>query len=146
MLDRQQLESILGIDAPWELRDIRWLPEQRRCDIWIGKRLSPREWLAMRREPALPEKVWRHLNVIGMQTWLHVTPPLDAELENLSWTGSEEHCFTHAMARHLFTLMTGGMPLATLCRILDIDIADLWRYCDALHRRRQPIGNAAPGS
>lgn len=138
MLGRQQLEAMLGVDAPWELRGVRWTPERRRCDIWVGKRMSPREWLAMRREPALPEKVWRHLNTFNMQTWLHVTPPLDAELENLPWAGSEEHCFTHAMACQLRAMMDSGMPLETVCRILDIDSVELHRYHHALQRRSQP--------
>lgn len=141
MFDKHLVETLLGIRAPWELRDLKLDANSRRCDIWIDYKGSGRNWFGSRREGSLPEKSWRHLNTMDIQTWVHVTPPIDSKLEDLPWAGDDAQPFTHAMARQLLTLMDSGLPLEAVCRIFDISVNDLWRYKYAIENAKSRMAH-----
>lgn len=134
--DTLALDALLQLQPPWTVQ--RWTLQRsvRRCDVWIGLK-SSRGWLGRRSSTASEdEHVWRHLDVMGIPLWLHVTVPASANLTTIPWAGEDDMPFSHAMAERLFALLDAGVGLDGVCRLLQIPLQDAWKYKYALDHGR----------
>ncbi|WP_310566076.1 hypothetical protein [Hydrogenophaga sp.] len=141
-MDKALLRQLLLIERPWEVRDYRLDVRKRRCDVWIGQ-APERGWFGRpKAAPAGEVAVWQHLAIGPIRFHLHVTQPLGFESKGVGWMGETGMPFTRALAARVFALFGEGVPLQSVCALLDLSLQDVWRYRYALDTGR--AGGAEP--
>ncbi|WP_218016588.1 hypothetical protein [Hydrogenophaga pseudoflava] len=141
-IDKALLRQLLLIERPWEVRDYRLDVRKRRCDVWIGQE-PERGWFGRpKAAPAGEMAVWQHLAIGPVRFHLHVTVPHGFESRGIGWMGDAGMPFTRALAARVFALFGEGVPLQSVCTLLDLSLQDVWRYRYALDTGR--AGGAEP--
>lgn len=141
-IDKALLRQLLLIERPWEVRDYRLDVRKRRCDVWIGQE-PERGWFGRpKAAPAGEVAVWQHLAIGPVRFHLHVTVPHGFESRGIGWMGDAGMPFTRALAALVFALFGEGVPLQSVCTLLDLSLQDVWRYRYALDTGR--AGGAEP--
>ena len=143
-IDKALLRQLLLIERPWEVRDYRLDVRKRRCDVWIGQE-PERGWFGRpKAAPAGEVAVWQHLAIGPVRFHLHVTVPHGFESRGIGWMGDAGMPFTRALAARVFALFGEGVPLQSVCTLLDLSLQDVWRYRYALDTGR--AGGSEPGA
>jgi hypothetical protein len=141
-IDKALLRQLLLIERPWEVRDYRLDVRKRRCDVWIGTE-PERGWFGRpKAAPAGELAVWQHLAIGPVSFHLHVTLPLGFESKGIGWMGEPGMPFTRALAARVFALFGEGVPLQSVCTLLDLSLQDVWRYRYALDTGRTGGGES----
>ena len=146
-IDKALLRQLLLIERPWEVRDYRLDVRKRRCDVWIGQE-PERGWFGRpKAAPAGEMAVWQHLAIGPVRFHLHVTVPHGFESRGIGWMGDAGMPFTRALAARVFALFGEGVPLQSVCTLLDLSLQDVWRYRYALDTGRaggsEPVARPA---
>ena len=144
-IDKALLRQLLLIERPWEVREYRFDPRKRRCDVWVAPEVE-RGWFGRERKPAVPTQTcsWRHLSIGPIQCHLHVALPLGQDQPGLDWTGEPGMPFTRGLSQRVFAMFNQGVSLQSVCTLMDLNLQDVWRYRYALDSGK-PSG-AAPAA
>ncbi|MDQ7746063.1 hypothetical protein [Hydrogenophaga pseudoflava] len=141
-IDKALLRQLLLIERPWEVRDYRLDVRKRRCDVWIGQE-PERGWFGRPKAAPVGEvAVWQHLALGPLRFHLHVTLPPGFESRGIGWMGEPGMPFTRALAARVFALFGEGVPLQSVCTLLDLSLQDVWRYRYALDTGRAGGGDS----
>lgn len=134
------LSSLLELREPWAVREFRFDLARQRLDVWIGLEVQ-RGWFGRpkARVEEDPERAWRHLDLAGWRTFVHVAPPKGADLSSQPWTGAPDLPFTRAMAKRIFALMNEGVELSSIGTLHGIAFDELWRFKFALDNGKAGI-------
>lgn len=128
MTPEELLQQALSIDPPWRVVEVRDNLGRNQIDVWIGRGSGRGGWFFGGR-PAAPEThplAWRHINIGQARCLVHAPP--EAADDDLPWSGSAEQPFTRALSRQIAELFREGVRFQTVCTMLDIAVADLWRF------------------
>lgn len=141
-IDKALLRQLLLIEHPWEVCEYRLDIRKRRCDVWIAHQ-PERGWFG-RPKGASPGEtaVWQHLAIGPVRFHLHVTVPHGVEVGEAAWMGEPGMPFTRALAGRVFALFGEGVPLPSVCALMDLSLQDVWRYRFALDTGRARGGQA----
>lgn len=135
-IDKALLRQLLLIERPWDVRDYRLDLRKRRCDVWIGQ-APERGWFGRTKTvPAAEGVVWQHLAFGPVRFYLHVALPSGFDTRGIGWMGEPGMPFTRALAARVFALFGEGVPLQSVCTLLDLSLQDVWRYRYALDTGR----------
>ena len=80
MQDTKLFETILGLQAPWQIARVALDTSGERVDLWVEHAAAAR-WTCPECAQAAPghdhadERVWRHLDTCQYQTFLHARVP-----------------------------------------------------------------------
>lgn len=127
MNDFNVLGTLLKLQEPWTLIDVRCDASRGRCDAWVGLE-QRRGWFGMSRGKATPQHVtvsWRHTNLGDWSWFIHVTAPASLNLSRLPWAGEIGLPFTSALERQLGSLIPHVSRLEVLSSLLRLDMVDL---------------------
>ncbi len=138
---------LLRIEEPWSVLDSRADALGRRHDVWIGIEV-PRGWFGLRRAAPRPQPThsWRHVNFGDWTVQVHVAAPHDADLSRHGWGGDATLPFTRALSQQIFALLREGCSLQSICTLLDVPLADLWKFRYAIDSGRWSAGEGMPRS
>ncbi len=138
-------KQLLQVQEPWAVRECR-ADEYNRCmNVWIGVD-APRGWFRLSRPKPVdsgPEVVWRHSGFGGWKVQIHVRPPVGSELPRQQWAGEAGMPFTRALDKQILALLNEGVNMAGVCAILDVPMAELWRYRHAIDNGRHGVAEGA---
>lgn len=135
-------QQLLRIEAPWTVLDSRADDFRRRYDLSIAVD-TPRGWFGRPRgKPQAPAQQvsWRHVNFGDWEIHLHVAVPANADLSALSWAGEGDLPFTRALSQQVFAFLREGSSLQSICTLLNLPIAELWRFRYAIDSGRWAAG------
>ena len=79
---------------------------------------------------------WRHANLGDWQVYVHVLAPANADLARQPWAGEAGLPFTRALNQRVFAFLREGCSLQSICTLLDLPIAELWRFRYAMDSGR----------
>lgn len=119
------LGQLLGVEAPWQVVKVRDDLGRGQIDVWLGKASGIGAWLFGGRASG-NEQLWRHVNIGNARCIVHAPLPEDGSTP--AWCGEPGLPFTHAMSRMIATMMRDGIRLQTICDLLDVTVADLWKF------------------
>ena len=122
------LQQVLGVEGPWQVLRVRDDLGRQQIDVWLGKSAGLGGWFFGGRSSGNegPEHVWRHVNIGDCRCVIHAPPPEAGSAP--AWSGEPGLPFTHAMSRMIATMMRDGIRLQTICDLLDVAVADLWKF------------------
>lgn len=122
------LHQVLGVEAPWQVVNVRTDLGRRQIDVWLGKTAARSGWFFGGRTaaPSGNEHVWRHVNIGECRCLIHA--PLPEGAAPPSWSGEPSLPFTYAMARLVASMMRDGIRLQSICDLLDVTVADIWKF------------------
>lgn len=147
MTSEELLHQVLAIETPWQIVKVRDDLGRRQVDVWVARAGGRGGWFFGNR-PAVPEareRVWRHINLGHSRCLVHAAPPADGELP--PWCGDGELPFTRALARQVAGLFREGVKFQSICTMLDIAVADLWKFKHHLdHGKAGLSGIALPAA
>ncbi|MGE5471093.1 MAG: hypothetical protein ACM3X0_09885 [Bacteroidota bacterium] len=148
MKTTELLHSGLEIDERWQIVDASYDASLRQFDVRVSEPAGREGWFSRPRSAssASEKHVWRHVNMGTRRCFVHlsVTPgqlPVDQP-----WSGAKDMPFTHALTRQIAALLMQGINLQTICTLLDISLADLWKFkcsLDSGKTRLSPGATAA---
>lgn len=140
-----------GISPPWRLSQYRidavtktvhlWITRHHQHDVvkkrsWFG--FGPTQTVAHAPEPQAPangpEMQWRYLNVMTFECHIHTTDRLDEQHHDLPWFGQPGLPFSNRLSHRVFICLAEGMEMSTICDLLNITFADLWKFKYALDK------------
>lgn len=138
---------LLGVGAPWTVVESRVDEARRQCEVSIALE-APRGWfgLSKRIQPATRELSWRHVNFGNWDVRVSLMAPADVTLPTLSWAGEPDLPFTRELSQQVFAYLREGCSLQSICTLLRLPIAELWRFRYAIDNGRWVAGEnvAAP--
>lgn len=146
MKSSELLHQVLEIEKPWQVVDVAYDPKARQVDIRIAESQERSSWFARQRPAAVEttKQVWRHVNLAQRRCFIHLhsglLPPPAAAL----WAGGKEQPFTHALARQVVQLLGQGLKMQAICELLDLQLADLWKFKYALDSGHTGLAASAP--
>jgi len=143
------LHHTLEIHAPWHIARIRNDLGKNQIDIWVSRETLRSGWFFGTRSSAQQgtEHVWRHINIGNSRCIVHAVSPDTAEGAELQWLGENDQPFTRSFARQIAGMFIQGVSFASVCAILDIPVADLWKFKHRLDSGKSGLsGNAMPGA
>jgi len=135
--ERSLWRKLLRIEEPWSVLESRIDSGRRRHDVWIGLEV-PRGWFGLARKP-LPTAAavsWRHVRFGDWEVRVHVAAPNGVDLSCHPWAGEPDLPFTRALNEQVFALLREGCSLQSICTLLDLPIAELWRFRYAIDSGR----------
>ncbi|MBI2306232.1 MAG: hypothetical protein HYU78_02920 [Rhodocyclales bacterium] len=137
MTAEELLQRLLAVEAPWQVVKVRDDLGRSQIDVWVGRGESRGGWLFGKRQTAAPERetAWRHLNLGHARCVVHA-PPAAAGDDALPWSGDDGQPFTHALARQIAGLFREGIKFQSVCAMLDVAVADLWKFKHSLDHGR----------
>lgn len=127
MLEHVFCERILGIASPWHITKSKQDIEQKRVDIWIGKK---GHWF---KQPlgamtSAEDRVWQHLGFGGFRTYIHVAmKESDMQDADYLWLGKKDMPFSHALTKRVLEMLGERMGYSAVCSLLNVDLQDVWR-------------------
>jgi len=146
MKSSELLQQMLEIEKPWQVVDVSYDTQARQVDIHVAETPARSSWFA-RPRPAAGEtsrQVWRHVNLGQRRCFIHlltsVQPPPVAAL----WSGGKALPFTHALARQVIQLLAQGLKMQAICELLDLQLADLWKFKYALDSGQTGLAPSTP--
>ena len=148
MKSEDLLRQALGIEAPWQIVRVRDDLGRRQVDVWVAPSANRGGWFFASRQPVDDdrEQVWRHINLGTSRCLVHAVPPADGA-EAPAWCGDDELPFSRAMTRQIADMLRDGVKLQSVCALLDIAIADLWKFKHSLDNGRIGLsGGDTPAS
>lgn len=124
------LHHTLEIHAPWHIARVRNDLGKNQIDIWVSREALRSGWFFGTRTSAQQgaEHVWRHINIGNSRCIVHAVSPGTAEGAELQWLGEDDQPFTRAFARQIAGMFMQGVSFASVCAILDVAVADLWKF------------------
>jgi hypothetical protein len=127
--ERSLWRKLLRIEEPWSVLESRIDSGRRRHDVWIGLEV-PRGWFGLGRKPPPTAAAvsWRHVRFGDWDIRVHVAAPDGADLAAHPWAGDPDLPFTRALNEQVFALLREGCSLQSICTLLDLPIAELWRF------------------
>lgn len=133
---------LLGVGAPWTVVESRVDEARRQCEVSIALE-APRGWfgLSKRIQPATRELSWRHVNFGNWDVRVSLMAPADVTLDTLPWTGEPELPFTRELSQQVFAYLREGCSLQSICTLLRLPIAELWRFRYAIDNGRWLAGD-----
>lgn len=128
MNTKELVAAALEVRQPWQVTQIRHDLGPDQIDVWIGKEAARSGWLFGARSSPSPgdERRWRHVNLGRLRCVIHGTPSPDGEAP--VWLGDEEQPFTRLLSRRVAGLMHDGIGFGTICDLLDLPVAELWKF------------------
>lgn len=138
------LYQLLGVEAPWQIVQIRGDLGKDQIDVWIAQQTGRSGWF-FGSKPNIPpgqEQVWRHINLGNSRCVIHSVVSTSAP----PWNGQAGQPFTHAMAQLVGAMMRDGIKLQSICAILDITVADLWKFKHSLDSGKAGLADHAPAA
>jgi hypothetical protein len=128
-LDRSLLQSLLRVEQPWSVRSYRFDFAARKIDVWIGPG-SVLSWFGVARKATetAVEHHWRHDNLGGWHSHIHLSLAAGTPLPNVPWTGAADQPLTRSLAHKLLTLLGEGVHLRHICEVLDLSLDEVWKY------------------
>lgn len=146
--ERNLWHKLLRIEAPWTVLECRADDLRRRYDVSIAVD-TPRGWFGLPRgkqQAAARQVSWRHVNFGEWEIHVHVAVPANADLSALSWVGEGDLPFTRALSQQVFAFLREGSSLQSICILLNLPIAELWRFRYAIDSGRWAAGEGTvPG-
>lgn len=139
------LQRLLAVESPWQITKVRDDFGRGQIDVWIDRAGNRGGWLFGKRQATQEhESAWRHLNLGHARCVVHA-PTSAAADERQPWAGDDGQPFTRALARQIAGLFREGIKFQSVCTMLDIAVADLWKFKHSLdHGRAGLSGAAAP--
>tara|TARA_R110001592_G_scaffold30854_1_gene109792 strand:- start:145 stop:864 length:720 start_codon:yes stop_codon:yes gene_type:complete len=127
-MNHESIEQLMGISSPWLIHDIRINKSHQRVEVCIGQARSG--WFGSRR--AIQNfghyKVWRHTSLGVLKCAVRIDYPENGVLPNVPWCGDACAPFTNAMGQQVIAMLTEGMSLGTIARLLELDADMLWQF------------------
>lgn len=144
MKTEELLHKSLDISPPWNIVRVREDLGKQQIDVWVARQTG-KSWFFGSKSSAIPEDremAWRHVNLGGCRCVVHAVPNTDSP--PLPWVGEPGMPFTHGMSRMIAAMMRDGIKLQSICAILDITVADLWKFKHTLDSGKAGLsgGNA----
>lgn len=136
--------ALLGLRAPWQVAECRLSADGKRMDVWIVAARG-KSWFG-RGQRAVPDEAlltWRHSALCGVPCYVHVPAALQASLGEAPWAGEAGIPFSRAVTREIIALLAEGVKFQTICVLLALPFADLWKYKFAFERGLAGGGAAA---
>jgi len=134
-------KQLLQVQEPWVVQACR-ADEFNRCmAVWIGVE-APRSWFGLGRQRVAQggaEASWRHTGFGGWRVQVHVRVPTGSEMPRHPWAGEAGMPFTRALDRQILSLLNEGVSMNGVCAILDLPVAEVWRYRYALDHGRHAV-------
>lgn len=128
MKAEELLHKSLDIASPWHIVRVREDLGKQQIDVWVARQTG-KSWFFGNKSSAIPEDrelAWRHINLGGCRCVVHAVPSVESTPP--SWVGEPGMPFTHGMSRMIAAMMRDGIKLQSICAILDITVADLWKF------------------
>lgn len=124
------LHHTLAIHAPWRIVRVRNDLGKNQIDIWVSREAQRSGWFFAARSAVDQgrESVWRHINIGNARCLVHAVIPSAAESADLQWLGEDDQPFTRAFARQIASMFMQGVSFASVCALLDLPVADLWKF------------------
>ncbi|MBT9520063.1 MAG: hypothetical protein IV101_04140 [Dechloromonas sp.] len=140
------LHHTLAIHAPWRIVRVRNDLGKSQIDIWVSREAQRSGWFFATRSSPTPgsEQIWRHINIGNARCIVHAVIPSDVEDADLQWLGEASQPFTRAFARQIAGMFMQGVSFASVCALLDLPVADLWKFKHRLDTGKS--GLSAQGS
>lgn len=128
MNTKELVAAALEIRQPWQVTQIRHDLAPDQIDVWVGRDAGRASWLFGQRSSAGNGEIrcWRHVNLGRLRCIIHGTPPSEGEAPG--WLGDDEQPFTRQLSRRVANLMHDGVGFGTICDLLDLPVADLWKF------------------
>lgn len=141
--DLTLIGGALGISTPWQVIDVRLASDGRKVDVWVAQEQA-RSWFSrgQRATSAEAHANLRHLGLCGLPCYIHIPVSALDSLQNVPWSGTADLPFTRAMQREILTLIGEGLSLQTICTLVGIPFAELWKYKFAFEHGK--VGAAQP--
>lgn len=138
------LGPALDIPSPWHILRVRNDLGKAQIDLWITRESVRHGWFFGHRSetPDGTEQSWRHINLGHLRCVVHAALPLPGS-ENQAWIGEPDQPFTRALSRKVAGMLSDGISFQSICSLLDITVADLWKFKHSLDCGRS--GLSAPG-
>lgn len=136
---RMVLGHLLGLEEPWAVRGVDMAARLREMVVHVGVE-PPRGWFGRARrmsDAQEREMDWRHVNVGDWRVQLRVAVPEGADMSRFGWAGEADLPFTRALTRQIFALFREGVSLEHICTLLNLPLAEVWRYRFALDTGKQ---------
>ena len=143
------LHHSLEIHAPWHIARVRNDLGKNQIDIWVSRETLRSGWFFGTRTSTGQgtEHVWRHINIGNSRCIVHAVSPGTAEGAELQWLGENDQPFTRSFARQIAGMFMQGVSFASVCAILDIPVADLWKFKHRLDSGKSGLSaTARPGA
>lgn len=146
MKSSELLQQVLEIEKPWQVVDVSYNTQARQVDIHVAEALERSSWFARPRPTAgeTTRQVWRHVNLGQRRCYIHLLsteqPPPTAAL----WSGGKAMPFTHALARQVIQLLAQGLKMQAICELLDLQLAELWKFKYALDSGQTGLAPSTP--
>ncbi len=140
------LHHTLAIHAPWHIARVRNDLGKNQIDIWVSREAQRSGWFFTARSTPEQgrESVWRHINIGNARCIVHAVIPGEADSADLQWLGETDQPFTRAFARQIAGMFMQGVSFASVCALLDLPVADLWKFKHRLDNGKS--GLSGPGS
>ncbi|MDP2504875.1 hypothetical protein [Oceanobacter sp. 3_MG-2023] len=127
-MNHESVEQLMGVVSPWIIHDIRINQNHRRVEVCIGQARSG--WFGSRRaiQHFGHHKTWRHTNLGVLKCTIRIDYPEGDELPNAPWSGDARAPFSNALGQQVIAMLTEGMSLGTIARLLELDADMLWQF------------------
>ena len=128
--ERQWIESLLEIRPPWQVQACRMSPEDKHVTVQIS---TPAEgggpfWAPRRAAAPTRQLHWTHLRLAGRRCDITLALRDGQRVPDAPWAGDPALPFSHALSRLVLDLLLEGVTMQQLCRMLDLPLAELWKY------------------
>lgn len=131
MKEFKPFAALLGLHAPFKLVDVQLDAAGQRIELIVNgdKR---RGWF--KKSPVQSSVVhrWQHLSLCGSRCFVQLAAANDRALLSYPWSGAPERPFTFALERLVAAYLREGISLQQLCTLLDVSLADVWKFKFAL--------------
>lgn len=137
--------QILGVSAPWQVTDVRLLPNTGIVSVQIEQPESgSRFWLGRRNSVPVRRMRWDHIGLAGHRCEIQLLLRHDQKAPEASWTGEQDLPFTRGLTRLVQAMLHDGVSMSQLCRMLELPFSDLWKYKYRLDASEGARPGAAP--
>lgn len=146
MKPEDMLRQALEIDAPWHIARMRNDLGKQQIDLWVARETPRSGWFfSAKNNPSHGiERVWRHINIGKARCMVHAAPPSTPDQPPLPWFGEADQPFTHALARQIAGMFMEGISFQSICSLLDIPVAELWKFKHNLDNGKAGLSSPQP--
>lgn len=153
MQDTKLFETILGLQAPWQIARVELKTDEQRVDLWLEH--EPSRWRCPECGTELPgfdhaeARTWRHLDTCQFQTHLHAAiprvqcPTHGVKQVRVPWAEPRSR-FTLLMERLVIDLLRQCSTVTGACAIAAISWDEAWGIMQRAVARGQARKVAAP--
>ena len=142
MKTEEVLHRVLGVEAPWQVIKVRDDLGRQQIDVWLAKSTGRSGWFfGHRAEPTGQELVWRHVNIGDCRCIIHA--PLPDQETPPAWSGEPSLPFSYGMSKLIASMMRDGIRLQSICDLLDVAVADIWKFKHTLDNGKANLSVAS---